>query len=43
MIQIEKGKNKSTKLWIHTNNLAERVDLNSKKSLEILFLSLIHI
>ena len=37
MIQIEQGKNKNTKLWIHTNNLAERVDLNSKKSLEILF------
>ncbi len=37
MIQIEQGKNKSTKLWIHTNNVAERVDLNSKKSLEILF------
>ena len=37
LIQIEQGKNKSTKLWIHTNNLAERVDLNSKKSLEILF------
>ncbi len=37
MIQIEEGENKSTKLWIHTNNLAERLDLNSKKSLEILF------
>ncbi len=37
MIQIEQGKNKSTKLWIHTNNIAERVDLNSKKSLETLF------
>ncbi len=37
MIQIEQGKNKSTKLWIHTNNIAERVDLSSKKSLEILF------
>ena len=37
MIQIEHGKNKNTKLWIHTNNLAERVDLNSKKSLEIFF------
>jgi len=36
MIQIEQGKNNSTKLWIHTNNIAERVDLNSKKSLEIL-------
>ena len=35
MIQIEHEKNRSTKLWIHTNNLAERVDLNSKKSLEI--------
>jgi ribonuclease R len=39
MIQVEQGKNKNTKLWIHTNNLAERVDLNSKKSLEILFQS----
>ena len=37
IIQIDQGENKSTKLWIHTNNLAERVDLNSKKSLEILF------
>ena len=37
MIQIDQEKNKITKLWIHTNNLAERVDLNSKKSLEILF------
>jgi ribonuclease R len=36
MIQIEQEKNRNTKLWIHTNNLAERVDLNSKKSLEIL-------
>ena len=27
---------KRQRLWIHTNNLAERVDLNSKKSLEIL-------
>ncbi len=37
MIQIEKGANESTKLWLHTNNLAERIDLNSKKSLEIFF------
>ncbi len=37
MIQVEKGKDRSTKLWIHTNNLAERVELNSKKSLEIFF------
>ena len=35
MIQIEQDKNKCTKLWIHTNNIAERVELNSKKSLEI--------
>ncbi len=37
MIQIEHGKNRNTKLWIHTNNLAERVELNTKKSLEIFF------
>jgi len=37
MFQIEQGKNMTTKLWIHTNNLAERIDLNSKKSLEIFF------
>ncbi len=37
MIQIERLKNKSTKLWIHTNNLAERVDLESRNSLEIFF------
>jgi len=37
MVQIEQEKNKSIKLWIHTNSLAERVDLNSKTSLEVLF------
>ncbi len=37
MIQIEQGKNRDSKLWIHTNNVAERVDLNSKKSLEVFF------
>ncbi len=37
MIQIEQGKNKSTKLWLHSNNVAERVDLNNRKSLEIFF------
>ncbi|KGF89526.1 MULTISPECIES: S1 RNA-binding domain-containing protein [Prochlorococcus] len=38
MIQIDQGKDDiSTKLWIHTNNLAEIIDLNSKKSLEIFF------
>jgi len=37
MIQIEQDKNSGTKLWLHTNNFAERVELNSKKSLEIFF------
>ncbi len=37
MIQIEQEKNRSTKLWLHTNNLAERVELYTKKSLEIFF------
>ncbi len=36
MIHIEQLKNRSTKLWLHTNNISERVELNSKKSLEIL-------
>ena len=40
LIQIEEGKDNITKLWVHTNNLAERIDLNSKKSLKILFNSL---
>jgi len=31
MIQIEQDKNKCTKLWIHTNNLSEILELNSKK------------
>ncbi len=35
MIQIEQDKDGSSKLWIHTNNLSERVELNSKNSLEI--------
>ncbi len=40
MIQIDIKNDRSTKLWIHTNNVAERVELNSKKSLEIFFNSL---
>ncbi|MBO6960695.1 MAG: RNB domain-containing ribonuclease [Prochlorococcus marinus CUG1438] len=36
MIQIEHEKDGKTKLWVHTNNLAERVELNSKKSIETL-------
>ena len=37
LIQIEQGENKSSKLWLHTNNISERVELTSKKSLEIFF------
>ena len=37
MIQIEQEKNQSTKLWLHINNIAERVELNGKKSLEMFF------
>ena len=35
IIQIENDKDETTKLWIHTNAIAERLTLNSKKSLEI--------
>ncbi len=37
MIQIETGKDGGSKLWIHTNNIAERVELNNKKNLEVFF------
>ncbi|MBO6970363.1 MAG: RNB domain-containing ribonuclease [Prochlorococcus marinus CUG1431] len=37
IIQIEQDKGKCTKLWIHTNSVAERLELNSKNSLEIFF------
>ena len=37
LIQIEQDINSSTKLWLHTNNLSERIELNSKNSLEIFF------
>ena len=37
MIQIEQDNNESSKLWLHTNNLSERIDLNSKNSLEKFF------
>ena len=37
MIQIEQGKDRTTKLWLHSNSIAERVELNSKKSIEIFF------
>jgi len=35
MVQIDQDKNRSTKLWLHTNNVSERIELNSKKFLEI--------
>ena len=35
IIQIENDKDETTKLWIHTNAIAERLNLNSKKYLEI--------
>ena len=37
IFHIDKNKNDSYKLWIHTNAIAERLDLSSKKSLEIFF------
>ena len=37
MVQIEQGKDRTTKLWLHSNSIAERVELNSKKSIEIFF------
>ncbi len=37
IFQIEKNKNNTYKLWVHTNSIAERLDLTSKKSLQIFF------
>jgi len=37
IIQIEQNKDQTTKLWVHTNLIAERIDLSSKKSLEVFF------
>ena len=37
IIQIEKDTENTFKLWIHATAIAERLDLNNKKSLEILF------
>ncbi len=35
IFQIEKNKNNTYKLWVHTNAIAERLDLSSKKILQI--------
>ena len=37
VIQIEQNKDMTTKIWVHTNAIAERIDLSNKKSLEIFF------
>lgn len=37
IFQIEKNKNNTYKLWIHTNTIAERLDLSNKKSLQMFF------
>ncbi len=37
IIQIEKNENSTYKLWIHTNTIAERLDLSNKKSLQMFF------
>ncbi len=37
LLQIEENKDNSIHLWLHTNAIAERLDLNSKKSLEGFF------
>ena len=35
IFHVDKNKDDSCKLWVHTNSIAERLDLNSKKGLEI--------
>jgi len=37
IFQIEKKKNNTYKLWVHTNTIAERLDLSNKKSLQMFF------
>ncbi len=37
IFQIDQNKDNSFKLWVHTNPIAERLDLSSKKSIEIFF------
>ena len=42
MIQIEQDKNGINKLWLHTNNLSERVELNNKNAIENFLMLLNH-
>ena len=37
IFQLEKNKGKTCKLWVHTNAIAERLDLSNKKNIEIFF------
>ena len=37
IFQIEKNSDNSCKLWVHTNSIAERIALSSKKGLEVFF------
>ena len=37
IFQIEQNENNTYKLWVHTNAIAERLDLSSKKSLQLFF------
>ncbi len=37
IFQIDKNRDKTYKLWIHTNTVAERLDLSNKKSLQMFF------
>ncbi len=37
IFQIDKNSDKTYKLWIHTNTIAERLDLSNKKSLQMFF------
>ncbi len=37
LLQIDKNKDNSFKLWVHTNAIAERLDLYSKRGIEIFF------
>ena len=36
ILQIDKNKDNTYKLWVHTNVMAERLDLYNKKSIELL-------
>ncbi len=37
IFQIDKNRDKTHRLWIHTNTIAERLDLSNKKSLQMFF------